>query len=105
MNRNLRQHPAIAAANEFARNVMGDARILRRELKDDDISRAALEETAHFLSQLAQEMLQGIAPQAEQPGMLLASLGQRPPEAQPQTPNPEAPPSDVAALLQQMNNR
>jgi hypothetical protein len=51
---NRRQHPAIAAANEFARNVMGDARILRRELKDDDISRAALEETARFLGQLAQ---------------------------------------------------
>jgi hypothetical protein len=104
MNRNPRQHPAVAAANEFARNVMGDAKILRRELKDDDISRAALEETAHFLGQLAQEMLAGVAPQPEQPGMSLASLGQRPPEAQPQTPNPEEP-SDVAALLQQMNNR
>jgi hypothetical protein len=105
MNSNLRQHPAIAAANEFARNVMGDARILRRELKDDDESRAALEETANFLGQLAQDMASGAAPQPERPGMSLASLGQRSPEAQPQTPDPEAQPSDVAALLQQMNNR
>jgi hypothetical protein len=76
---------------------MGDARILRRELKDDDISRAALEETAHFLGQIAQEMLAGIAPQSEQPGMTLAELGKRPEPAV-----EEAAPEDnsqAAALL------
>jgi hypothetical protein len=50
----------------------------------------------------------GVALGAERPTrprMTLSELGQQPPEVQPQTPNPEAPPSDVAALLQQMNNR
>jgi hypothetical protein len=97
------KHSAIAAAREFSRNVLGDARILRRELKDDDETRIVLEETAHFLGQLAQELLAGVAPQPERPGMSLADLGQRAPEVQPQT--PEESPSDVAALLQHMNDR
>jgi hypothetical protein len=50
------RHNACAAAKEFSRNVMGDARILRRELQNDPESRIALEETARFLGQLSQEM-------------------------------------------------
>ena len=96
MNRNPRQHPAIAAANEFARNVMGDARICA-PTKDDDISRAALEETAHFLGQLAQEMLAGSAPQPEQPARPLSDMVPRP-EPQ-QATQPEDEQSAVAELL------
>ena len=76
---------------------MGDARILRSELKDDDISRAALEETAHFLGQLAQEMLAGSAPQPEQPARPLSDMVPRP-EPQ-QATQPEDEQSAVAELL------
>jgi hypothetical protein len=55
------KHNAFAAAKEFARNVMGDVRILRRELQNDPESHIALEETARFLGQLSQEMLAAIA--------------------------------------------
>jgi hypothetical protein len=49
------RHNACAAAKEFSCNVMGDARILRRELQNDPESRIALEETARFLGQLSQD--------------------------------------------------
>ena len=91
------KHNAFAAAKEFSRNVMGDARILRRELQNDPESRIALEEVAHFLGQLAQEMLAGVAPQPESAGVPLADMVQRP-EPQ-QTPQPQDDQSAVAALL------
>jgi hypothetical protein len=84
------RHSAFAAAKEFSRNVMGDARILRRELKDDDESKIALEEVAHFLGQLSQEMLAGVAPQPERPGVPLADMVQQ--RQQPAA--PEAAPQD-----------
>ena len=93
------RHNAFAAAKEFSRNVMGDCRILRRELQNDPESRIALEETARFLGQLSQDMLEGIAPQAEQPGVPLADMVQ---QRQPEPSVAEAAPEDnsqAAALL------
>ena len=92
------RHSAFAAAKEFSRNVMGDARILRRELKDDDESKIALEEVAHFLGQLSQEMLAGVAPQPEQPGKSLADIASRPEPAAPEA-APREEQSAAAALL------
>ena len=91
------KHGAFAAANEFARNVMGDARILRREIQNDPDGQIVLEETARFLGQLAQEMLAGVAPQPERPGRPLADMVQHP-EPQ-QAPQPQDEQSAAAALL------
>lgn len=91
------RHNAFAAAKEFTRNVMGDARILRRELQNDPESKIALEEVAHFLGELARDMLEGVAPQPERPGMMLADLGKRPePAVEEAAPEDD---SQAAALL------
>jgi hypothetical protein len=92
------KHGAFAAAREFSKNVLGDCRILRRELQNDDESKIALEETAHFLAQLAQEMLAGVAPQPERPGASLSDLGLRAPEPT-AAPQPQDEQSAAAALL------
>jgi hypothetical protein len=90
------------ALREFTRAVLGDVRELHRNLRGDPDGQIAIEEIGHFLIETAQELRAGARPQQPAgPGMSLAALGQRAPEAPTQT--PEERPSDVAALLQKMN--